>query len=310
MTTPEILAGIVLGLLINECCDISPWLARKLVRWSAYRRYADQCRAVTRAEELVALIEIRPGKLLKLITAFGFVVAASAAFLARRVPFPMSRSQAELNDIQRRHVVDATVNCLVQSGYAGTTTARVLKLAGVSRRARRRESSTRADLVMAAARHIQVTRNQLACDKIDEIRRAPNVLEAGLELMWELHQGSDICALVEVWNAARGDLELRERMVRLESTARASLLKFTEAAFGRQADSPQFRYAVYTALDTIHGILLKGVSGNDFAVMNERWRRAKRDLLDLMEAALTDEPRQLAGPRHHGRRGPERGQSR
>jgi hypothetical protein len=67
---------IVVGLLINELCDVSPWCARKLVRWSAFRRYADQDRAKIRAEELTALINERPGKLFKLITASCFAVSA------------------------------------------------------------------------------------------------------------------------------------------------------------------------------------------------------------------------------------------
>ena len=49
-----ILLGIVAGLLANELCEFSPWCARKLVRWSAFRRYADPGRAEMRAEELTA----------------------------------------------------------------------------------------------------------------------------------------------------------------------------------------------------------------------------------------------------------------
>jgi mycothiol system anti-sigma-R factor len=74
--TAAILLGIVSGLLANEFCEFSPWCARKLVRWSAFRRYANPARAEMRAEELTALINDRPGNLFKLITAFGFAGAA------------------------------------------------------------------------------------------------------------------------------------------------------------------------------------------------------------------------------------------
>jgi hypothetical protein len=73
-----IVISIILGLIVNECSDVCPWCARKLVRWSAYRRYTDPARAAARAEELSALIDDRPGKLLKLFSAFGF---AGSAFL-------------------------------------------------------------------------------------------------------------------------------------------------------------------------------------------------------------------------------------
>jgi hypothetical protein len=71
-----IVISIILGLIVNECSDVCPWCARKLVRWSAYRRYTDPARAATRAEELSALIDDRPGKLLKLFSALGFVGSA------------------------------------------------------------------------------------------------------------------------------------------------------------------------------------------------------------------------------------------
>ncbi len=64
------------GLLANELCEFGPWCARKLVRWSAFRRYTDPGRAEMRAEELTALINDRPGNLFKLITAVCFAADA------------------------------------------------------------------------------------------------------------------------------------------------------------------------------------------------------------------------------------------
>jgi hypothetical protein len=79
-----IVISIVTGLLVNEVTGVSPWLAGKVARWSAGRRYADNpARAAIRAEELTALISERPGNLLKLLTALGFGCAALAV-TARR----------------------------------------------------------------------------------------------------------------------------------------------------------------------------------------------------------------------------------
>lgn len=77
MTPAEIAVTVVAGLIVNEFCEISPWAARMLVKWSARYRYAgDPDRVEVRASELAALIDARPGKLFKLLTACGFVVAA------------------------------------------------------------------------------------------------------------------------------------------------------------------------------------------------------------------------------------------
>jgi hypothetical protein len=76
----EIVFAVGTGLAVNECCDVAPWCARRLARWSAFRRYASSTRASARAEELAAVIDDRPGNLLKLLTAFGFGAAAAAVW--------------------------------------------------------------------------------------------------------------------------------------------------------------------------------------------------------------------------------------
>jgi hypothetical protein len=77
-------AGLLTGLAANECCAISEWTARKLVRWSAHVRYEDTERAEIRAQELEAVIADRPGQLFKLFTALCFVFAAMQAQMRRR----------------------------------------------------------------------------------------------------------------------------------------------------------------------------------------------------------------------------------
>lgn len=88
--------GIITGLLVNEFCELSPWSARKLARWSAFRRYADPTRAETRAEELAAVINDRPGNLFKLITAFCFAAGAAASQLpsARAITGRLTRGES------------------------------------------------------------------------------------------------------------------------------------------------------------------------------------------------------------------------
>jgi hypothetical protein len=77
--------GVCSALAVNECCELSPWAAQKIARWSAHLRYADADRAKVRAEELAALIDGRPGKLFKLITAMCFAAAALRVRAVRAV---------------------------------------------------------------------------------------------------------------------------------------------------------------------------------------------------------------------------------
>ena len=77
--TAVILVTVIVTLIVNEVSDLCPWLAVRLVRWSAFCRYCDRQRAETRADELAALIRARPGSLFKLLTAVGFAASAIAA---------------------------------------------------------------------------------------------------------------------------------------------------------------------------------------------------------------------------------------
>ncbi|MFG1890371.1 hypothetical protein ACGFIR_21195 [Micromonospora sp. NPDC049051] len=85
MSKWEMTLGIVFGLLVNEITDVSPWLAKKLVRWSAYRWTTDPEAAETYSEEWAAIIEERPGKLLKLLTASKFALGAAGRAVPRAV---------------------------------------------------------------------------------------------------------------------------------------------------------------------------------------------------------------------------------
>jgi hypothetical protein len=83
-------AGLLTGIAANECCAVSEWTARKLVRWSAHVRYGDTERAEIRAQELEAVIADRPGQLFKLFTALCFVFAAMRAWMRRRTETGLS----------------------------------------------------------------------------------------------------------------------------------------------------------------------------------------------------------------------------
>lgn len=186
----------------------------------------------------------------------------------------------------RRRLLDATIDCLVRYGYAGTTTTRVTELAGVTRGAQVHHFPTRTDLVAAAVRHLAAKRAELAFDRLDEVRNSPDPLDAALDLLWEVHQSPIHYATVEMWVAARTDPELREQLTRVEPAARASLLEFAEAAFGEYSTNPRFRHIMYTAMDAVRGILLMGLSDEDTTNMQKRWHRAKADLRELINTVV------------------------
>jgi hypothetical protein len=96
----ETVIGIVLSLLATEFTDISPWLARKLASWAAYRWTPDPEAAAGYAEEWAAIIEERPGRLFKLLTAVGFAGGAIGRAIPRLIQAAPQRIRAVLQGIR------------------------------------------------------------------------------------------------------------------------------------------------------------------------------------------------------------------
>ncbi|MFC3738867.1 hypothetical protein [Paractinoplanes deccanensis] len=94
--------AVLLGLLVNEGCELSPWLALRLVRLSARLRYGKTSRAEVRAEEWSAYVNDRPGKLFKLFTAVGFFAGAVRTAAKRKAVTAASAIRATGADRYRR----------------------------------------------------------------------------------------------------------------------------------------------------------------------------------------------------------------
>lgn len=146
MSGAEIQLGLLMGLSVNEICELAPWAARKLVRWSARHRYTNPVRGEARAEELAALIDDRPGKLFKLGTALGFVGFAIVAIACRTVTRHVDVVRNKIK--QCRHIPRLAVALVTQgvkraSVVIPATAAIISGIAAVVRLAPRRRISYR-----------------------------------------------------------------------------------------------------------------------------------------------------------------------
>ena len=74
--------------------------------------------------------------------------------MATAQPKPRRRTQEERRTATRGALLDATIDCLIEYGYGGVTTTRVVERAGVSRGAQVHHFPTKAVLVSEALRHL------------------------------------------------------------------------------------------------------------------------------------------------------------
>src|SRR4051794_27142103 len=97
------------------------------------------------------------------------------------------RTQEQRSAATQRLLLDATVECLVKHGYAGTTTTRVSELAGVSRGAQVHHFATKDELVVAAVRYLAEQQAQQVLarpDLPDLLAGSADPVGDALELLW------------------------------------------------------------------------------------------------------------------------------
>ncbi|WP_155060477.1 hypothetical protein [Streptomyces blattellae] len=87
----QLLVPTALGMIVGECTEVSPWLARRILRGAA--RMLGNSEATDRYEaEWLALLEERPGKLLKLF--FAIWIALRGTWTLRAINRPTVSTSA------------------------------------------------------------------------------------------------------------------------------------------------------------------------------------------------------------------------
>jgi AcrR family transcriptional regulator len=168
---------------------------------------------------------------------------------------PGRRTQAERRTATRSALVRATVDSLVELGYARTTTQEVQSRAGVSRGALTHHFTTKADLVVAAMDHLYEEFSESVRKAAAELPDDPAArIRLGIALIWERFHGPLFVASMELWTAARTDEELRAALLPHERRLGAQLRELSAEVFGE-------RVARHPASDAVYQVLLTSMRG-------------------------------------------------
>ena len=170
------------------------------------------------------------------------------------VDAPARRTQAERRASTRAALVRATVECLVELGYARTTTQEVQSRAGVSRGALTHHFTTKADLMLAAVDHLYGEFSESVRKAAVELPAEPVArIRLGVELIWERFHGPLFVAAMELWTAARTDPELRAALLPYERRLGQQLRQLTAEVFGWRAGTPSSEAAFLVLATSMRG---------------------------------------------------------
>ena len=122
---------------------------------------------------------------------------------------PRARTQSERSADTQEALLDATIEALVELGYARTSTTEIARRAGVSRGAQVHHYPTKADLVVAAVERVYGRQEAEFARRFAELPAGERTLERAIDELWSLF-GSDVYpAVLELVVASRTDPELQ-----------------------------------------------------------------------------------------------------
>ena len=167
------------------------------------------------------------------------------------------RSNEERSAETRARLLDATVECLLEIGYANTTTTEVADRAGVSRGAQLHHFPTKEELVLAALEHLFARREAEFRAAFARIPDGADRPAAALELLWSIIDSGSFHAWLELAVAGRTDARLGRRIRELGArTARIVDRTFRELFPPPKTANPFFDVAPRFAFALLQGLAL------------------------------------------------------
>ncbi|MEW2386507.1 TetR/AcrR family transcriptional regulator [Micromonospora sp. NPDC047707] len=192
--------------------------------------------------------------------------------------------QQERSRATQARLLEATVDCLVEHGWSGTTTTVVATRAGVSRGAQLHHYPTKAALVTAAVAHLADRRAKELRVEAEALPAGPQRLDRVVDLLAAAFTGPLFVAALELWVAARTDRELREALVPLEARVGREMHRLTVALLEVDERRPGVREAVQATLDLLRGLGVANLLNDDSArrtALLATWKRQLTHLLAL-----------------------------
>ncbi|MFF0542339.1 TetR/AcrR family transcriptional regulator [Nocardia thailandica] len=197
----------------------------------------------------------------------------------------LSRTQSERRAATVDALLTATIQVLIDGGYAALTTRRVAERAGVSQGAQQHYFPTKNALVDAAL-HRMV--EELAAEAVATPLVAETERDRAAELLdrlWDLHNLPICPAVIELLNAARTDTELAEQVVPSTRAGMAAIQSIAAVSLPTYAAVPGFADFIAVAVSTVRGsstlIAIPGLGD-----LHPPWPRVRAMLMQVLDGLL------------------------
>ena len=185
------------------------------------------------------------------------------------------RTQAQRREQTRTALLDATIDCLVELGYARTSVQEICARARVSKGAVQHHFTTKAELMAAAVEHLTNRLRRELATSLDELPGGGSGVAAAIDLLWRGYSGTLSTAVTELWVAARTDPELRAAIRPVDrALGRATLEHVTQVAGELPPERAEMLF--WLTVNLTRGLALDAELGGDperRRQLLEEWKR-------------------------------------
>lgn len=171
------------------------------------------------------------------------------------------RTQGDRRAATQRALLDATIDCLVEYGYAGTTTRVVADRAQVSRGAQTHHYPSKHDLVVAAIEHLFDEQAQRFVEAFERIPAESRTLSRAIAELWSIAKGPTYAAVLEVVVAARTDDDLRVVVHGVAASLERTVVDLLMRFFPEIGEEPSARAIADLGLSIVQGAAVSSYGG-------------------------------------------------
>lgn len=173
---------------------------------------------------------------------------------------PKRRTQEERSAATRKRLLEATIDLLIERGYARLTTADIARRAGVSNGARVHHFRTKEDLVVAANKDLYDRAVSLGTARSRSARHSKHPIKDCFDDLISLYFGRWFLGSLDATVAARTDRRLAKKLHPIivdyhSAIRRAWTRAFAEAGFGPREAEDTYEVVLYT----VRGMALSSV---------------------------------------------------
>jgi AcrR family transcriptional regulator len=177
--------------------------------------------------------------------------------------FKQRLTQDEKTAETRRRLLDAAIVCLIDRGYANTTTSEIAERAGLSRGAQLYHFPKKEELLTSAVEHLFELKFGELKEKVRQLTNENDRRAMAIDSLWETFNGRLANAWIELAVASRTDSYLRESV----SAANDRLTEFINRSFEELFPRPENASAYYELIPhfvclTMEGMALEGMTLN------------------------------------------------